>query len=252
MLTVALALALALTFSKDLDDPVKKDIAMQLVSSAENSSLDWKAQYGYIEYNVEGNAQENRGYTGGIIGFTSRTHDMLEMVKYFNKIYPDNTLTPFIPALQNVDGSSSAAGLGSKYVKAWKALGADTHFRRAQDHERDRVYFNPSLALAKGDGLRALGQFAYYDAAVMHGFDGGLTIIRKAALKKAKSPAQGGNEKVYLSAFLDARKAEMLKEQGHQDTTRVDTAQRKFLNRNNFDLDTPLDWRVYGDPYHIG
>jgi len=33
----------------DLTDPHKKDIAMQLVSSAENSSLDWKAQYGYIE-----------------------------------------------------------------------------------------------------------------------------------------------------------------------------------------------------------
>ncbi|MYZ41003.1 hypothetical protein GT002_39335, partial [Streptomyces sp. SID4917] len=31
-----------------LDDPAKKEIAMQLVSSAENSSLDWKAQYGYI------------------------------------------------------------------------------------------------------------------------------------------------------------------------------------------------------------
>ncbi len=29
-----------------LRDPAKKDIAMQLVSSAENSSLDWKAQYG--------------------------------------------------------------------------------------------------------------------------------------------------------------------------------------------------------------
>ncbi|NUP43112.1 MAG: chitosanase, partial [Streptomyces sp.] len=28
-----------------LDDPAKKEIAMKLVSSAENSSLDWKAQY---------------------------------------------------------------------------------------------------------------------------------------------------------------------------------------------------------------
>ncbi|MDB5328192.1 MAG: chitosanase, partial [Phycisphaerales bacterium] len=40
--------------------PVAKDIAMQLVSAAENSSLDWKAQHPYIEYNVEGNAKENR------------------------------------------------------------------------------------------------------------------------------------------------------------------------------------------------
>jgi hypothetical protein len=38
-----------------LGSPAKKELAMQLVSSAENSSLDWKAQYGYIEYNVERN-----------------------------------------------------------------------------------------------------------------------------------------------------------------------------------------------------
>ena len=31
----------------DLTDAHKKDIAMQLVSSAENSSLNWKAQYTY-------------------------------------------------------------------------------------------------------------------------------------------------------------------------------------------------------------
>ena len=44
--------------------------------------------------------------------------------------------------------------------------------RRARDAERDRVYFRPAVKLAKADGLRALGQFAYYDAAVVHGFEG--------------------------------------------------------------------------------
>ncbi|MGO4760609.1 hypothetical protein AB4212_70240, partial [Streptomyces sp. 2MCAF27] len=34
---------------KNLDDPAKKEIAMKLVSSAENSSLDWRAQFKYIE-----------------------------------------------------------------------------------------------------------------------------------------------------------------------------------------------------------
>src|SRR2546423_15651546 len=68
-----------------LHDPAKKDIAMQLVSTAENSSLDWKVQYGYIEYNVEHNEKENRGYTAGIIGFTSRTHDMLELVQHYEQ-----------------------------------------------------------------------------------------------------------------------------------------------------------------------
>ncbi|MEV6940302.1 chitosanase, partial [Streptomyces sp. NPDC051132] len=38
----------------------------------------------------------------------------------------------------------------------------------------------------------------------------------------------------------------------HSDTSRVDTAQRVFLRAGNLDLDTPLDWKVYGDGYHIG
>src|SRR5436305_5114899 len=103
-----------------LRDPAKKEIAMQLVSAAENSSLDWKAQYGYIEYNVEHNAEENRGYTAGIIGFTSRTHDMLELVEYYQKIAPENELAKFLPALKKVDGTPSTEGLGEAFVAAWK------------------------------------------------------------------------------------------------------------------------------------
>src|SRR3954470_1902070 len=98
-----------------LNDPSKKEIAMQLVSSAENSSLDWKAQYAYIEYNVEGNEKENRGYTAGIIGFTSKTHDMLELVEYYEKIAPGNSLTAYLPALRKADGTASKSGLGRKF-----------------------------------------------------------------------------------------------------------------------------------------
>src|SRR2546429_4682479 len=126
-----------------LRSPAKKEITMQLVSAAENSSLDWKAQYGYIEYNVEHNAEENRGYTAGIIGFTSRTHDMLEMVEYYQKIAPENELAKFLPALKKVDGSPSTEGLGEPFVAEWKKAGEDPKFREAQDHERDRVYFDP-------------------------------------------------------------------------------------------------------------
>lgn len=238
----------------NLDDPAKKEIAMQLVSSAENSSLDWKAQYGYIEYNVEGNEAENRGYTGGIIGFTSKTSDMLALVQYYNKIASNNPLTPYISALQKVDRTSSKAGLGDPFVAAWKQAAKDPKFQQAQNDERDRVYFNPAVSQGKADGIGALGQFIYYDALVVHGpgsdslsFGG----IRAAALKKARTPAQGGDQKTYLSAFLDARTAAMQAEEAHSDVTRISTAQRVFLNANNFNLDTPLSWKVYGDSYTI-
>lgn len=233
----------------NLDDPRKKDIAMQIVCSAENSSLNWKAQYKYIE-----DIGDGRGYTAGIIGFCSGTHDMLELVEYYKTQKPNNILAKYLPALRRVDGSDSHAGLDPNYTKDWATAAKDAVFQQAQNRERDRVYFNPSVSQAKKDGLRTLGQFIYYDAIVMHGNGSdrdSFGSIRKNALKKAKPPAQGGNEATYLNAFLDARKVAMKHEAAHADTSRVDTAQRVFLRNGNLDLNTPLSWKVYGDPYRI-
>ncbi|MER5355376.1 chitosanase [Kitasatospora sp. NPDC002551] len=232
-----------------LDDPHKKDIAMQLVSSAENSSLDWKAQYKYIE-----DINDGRGYTAGIIGFCSGTGDMLELVEHYTDLKPGNILAKYLPALRKVNGTDSHSGLGSAFERDWVTAAKDTVFQQAQNEERDRVYFNPSVSRAKSDGLRALGQFIYYDAIVMHGpgtssdsFGG----IRAAAMKKARTPAQGGDEATYLKAFLEARKVVMKQEEAHADTSRVDTEQLVFLNAGNFDLNPPLKWKVYGDSYTI-
>ncbi|MFD0278295.1 chitosanase [Kitasatospora sp. NPDC127111] len=232
-----------------LDDPHKKDIAMQLVSSAENSSLDWKAQYKYIE-----DIKDGRGYTAGIIGFCSGTGDMLDLVEHYTDLKPGNVLAKYLPALRKVNGSDSHAGLGSAFERDWATAAKDAVFQRAQDDERDRVYFNPAVNQAKADGLRALGQFIYYDAIVMHGPGTDSTSfggIRRTAMKKAKTPAQGGDEATYLKAFLDARRAAMKTEEAHSDTSRVDTEQLVFLNARNFDLNPPLKWKVYGDSYSI-
>ena len=222
---------------------------MELVSSAENSSLDWKAQYTYIE-----DIGDGRGYTAGIIGFCSGTGDMLEVVQDYANREPGNVLASYLPALKKVNGTDSHAGLGTAYVAAWHKAASDTVFQAAQNAERDSVYFNPAVNQAKADGLHALGQFAYYDAIVMHGpGDDGTSFggIRKAALKKAKTPAQGGDETTYLNAFLDARVAAMKTEEAHSDTSRVDTEQRVFLKAGNLNLNTPLTWKTYGDSYTI-
>ncbi|MGW7524180.1 chitosanase [Streptomyces sp. NPDC054783] len=233
-----------------LDDPAKKEIAMELVSSAENSSLDWKAQYKYIE-----DIGDGRGYTAGIIGFCSGTGDMLDLVQLYADRKPGNVLAKYLPALRKVNGSDSHSGLDPNYPRDWRKAAQDAVFQQCQNDERDRVYFNPAVAQGKTDGLRALGQFCYYDAIVMHG-DGddptSFRNIRKRALRSAKPPAQGGDETTYLDAFLDARVWAMKQEEAHSDTTRVDTEQRVFLRKGNLDLNTPLDWKVYGDSYHIG
>lgn len=232
-----------------LNDPVKKELAMRLVSSAENSSLDWKAQYAYIE-----DIQDGRGYTAGIIGFCSGTGDMLELVQYYTLQKPSNPLAAYLPALRSVNGTSSHAGLGDSFVAAWRSAAGDPVFQMAQDHMRDTMYFNPAVNQAKADGLGTLGQFIYYDAMVMHGpgesadsFGG----LRAAVMGKAKTPAKGGDQVAYLNAFLDAREALMRTEAAHSDTSRVGTAQRAFLKAGNLNLDLPLAWNVYGDAFSV-
>jgi len=229
-----------------LNDPKRKEIALELVSSAENSTLNWRGEYGYIE-----DIGDGRGYTGGIIGFCSGTSDMLALVVEYTRREPRNRLAMYLPALRTVDGSDSHAGLDPGFVAAWAAAAADPTFQKTQEDERDRVYFAPSVLLAQADGLRALGQFVYYDAAIMHGVSG-LRTIRSQALLVAKTPKQGGDEVRWLNAVLDARVREMRTEQAHQDTSRVDTAQRAFLTSSNLDLNAPLTWQVYGDRYRIG
>lgn len=231
------------------------DTTWRLISSAENSTLDWKAQYGYIEYNVEGVASENRGYTAGIVGFTSRTHDMLLLVRdYVRRAPTNNPLARFLPALQRVDGTSSRAGLGSPFVTAWRQAARDPRFVAAQDAMAEQMYIAPAQRLAQADGLGRLGQFAYIDAMIMHGpGDDRLSFhgIRAAALGRARPPARGGDERRYIGAFLDARVTAMRAEEAHADTSRVDHAQRRFLSEGNLDLHLPLRWSVYGDRYEL-
>ncbi|CDG81764.1 chitosanase [Janthinobacterium agaricidamnosum NBRC 102515 = DSM 9628] len=230
----------------------KKEIAMQLVASAENSSLDWKAQYAYIE-----DISDGRGYTGGIIGFTSGTGDMLELVEAYTKTNSGNVLSTYLPALRKVNGTASHAGLDPNFVAHWKVAAKDPAFQKGQDTLRDNMYFNPSVAQAKQDGLGTLGQFIYYDAIVMHG-PGGDTLsnsfygLRAQALRRALPPSQGGNETAYLNAFLDVRRALMAGESDHAgNVDRIDTQQRLFLKNGNLDLKTPLSWSVNGDSYQI-
>ncbi|MDB5178064.1 MAG: chitosanase [Patescibacteria group bacterium] len=234
---------------------------MELVSSAENSSLDWRGQYAYIE-----DIGDGRGYTGGIIGFTSGTHDMLELVKRYTADCPSNPLAGFIGALESVDGTDSHSGLGPKFIAAWKQAAKDPLFQNAQNDLRDSMYFHPAVTQAKEDGLGPLGQFIYYDAYVNHGPGNdriacdaiptgqklaGLSFpgIRQIAMCRTRTPAQGGDEVKYLNAFLDARKARIQAERPDNKASRVEDMQRVFLNERNLDLHGTLRWSTYGDQY---
>jgi chitosanase len=232
-----------------LADPARKDLAQQLVASAENSTLDWHSAYAYIE-----DIGDGQGYTAGIIGFCTGTHDLLALVEEYTADHPDNRLARYVPALREVDGTDSHEGLDPGFRAAWKAEAARPAFRAAQDAARDDGYFDPAVRSGRRDGLGALGQFVYYDALVYHGpgkgptsFDG----MRARAAAKAAPPSRGGSEKAYLAAFLDVRRSAMTTMHPGTDTSRVDTAQRRFLDEGNLSLSTPLEWKVYGETFRV-
>jgi chitosanase len=229
--------------------PREKEIAMELVSSAENSTLDWRTAFAYIE-----DIGDGRGYTAGLIGFCSGTGDMLQLIRSYVAAEPGNPLARFLPALRRVNGSASHAGLGRPFVAAWKRAARDPAFRRLQLRELDRVYFDPAVRRAKADGLGTLGQFIYYDAIVMHGPGGSADSfggIRRRAIEAAPTPAEGGDEVEYLNTFLDIRRAQMKTEAKHGDTSRIDDEQRRFLREGNLALRPTLVWHTYGDRYEI-
>ncbi|MEG3626166.1 chitosanase [Streptomyces poriticola] len=229
--------------------PEKKELAQRLVASAESSTLDWRSLYGSIEDHGDG-----QGYTAGIIGFCTGTHDLLMLVERYSQAHPGNGLERYLPALRKVDGTDSHAGLDPDFTAAWRAEAERPEFRRAQQEERDRVYFGPSVRLAKLDGLSTLGQFVYYDAMVFHGPDtgaDGFYGLRERALQQARTPAAGGSEREFLEAFLDVRRKAMKAKRPDVDTSRVDTVQRRFLAAGNTGLDTPLVWEMYGETFRV-
>lgn len=229
--------------------PGTKELAQRIVASAEHSTLDWRGSYGLVE-----DIGDGCGYTAGIIGFCTATHDLLGLVEHYTRDHPDNGLARYLPALRAVDGTDSHEGLDPGFPAAWRAEARLPAFRRAQERERDEVYFEPAVRLAKLDGLGTLGQFVYYDAMVFHGpgIDGdGFYVLRERALERARTPARGGDERTYLDAFLDVRRAAMKERHSTLDTSRIDTAQRRWLDAGNLELRTPLSWQVYGESYRV-
>jgi chitosanase len=235
-------------FTSEIDEDTRT-IFFCLVSSAENSSLNYKAQYAYIE-----DISDGRGYTAGIIGFTSATGDLLEVVKLYASLKPlNNPLKKYIPSLEKVNGTPSHRGLGKSFVKAWKKASSDTEMIMAQDSILDTMYYNPAFYYAQIDSLSTLGTFIYYDALVVHGpgddedsFGG----IRKATLSVAHPPSENGDEKQWLESFLKIRTYVMKKEAAHSDLSRIVT-QQKFINEKNYNLSLPLYWDMYGDKFTL-
>ncbi len=234
-----------------LKDEHYRKIAFAIVSSAENSTLNYNDNYAYIE-----DIGDGRGYTAGIIGFTTGTGDLIEVVKKYIALKPENNiLEKYLTALEKVVGTASLEGLGINFKKDWEKACKDNEMIEAQNYIVETMYLNPAIKYAKEDNLSLLGQFIYYDALVMHGSgdkdDGeSFEVILDETRREAFSPSKGGNEKIFLENFFEARKKMMLKEEAHEDLDRIE-AQKKFLNEGKYNLELPLSWTMYGDEFTL-
>lgn len=251
------------TAAVTLATPVKKQIFLEMVNSAEQSALDWTTAYPYCE-----DIGDGRGYTTGIAGFTTdsagaTTDDgpgVLGVVLYYNTVTPANVLAKYTQALQAAanagTGSHTAIDAVGAFCADWKTAAADQTFENAQQHDFDVTAFDPARRLAEADGLGVLGQALYVDDAILNGYGGNPSLVHDVAAAKqaARSPAQGGDELTYLKAFVAAYRASILADPGHASdgsVGRADTMWGPLVTAGNFGLAPPLHWAMYGQGFDI-
>ena len=128
-------------------------------------------------------------------------------------------------------------------VNILRAAGVDPLMQSAQDEVFDENYFTPALNIATQVGAKyALTVLMIYDTCI-HSGPGGVAHIRN--LFAAKSPANGGDEKEWVRAYIAARrnwlathKLQVL----HATVYRMD-ALKAIVDAGNWDLVTPLKVR---------
>jgi chitosanase len=128
-------------------------------------------------------------------------------------------------------------------VNLLKQAGADPVMHAAQDEVFDEQYFTPALNHAASVGaVHPLTVLVIYDTCI-HSGPGGVTMIRNKFA--AKSPANGGDEKEWVKAYINARRAWLLANANPlvQKTVYRMDALMELVNANNWELVLPFKLR---------
>jgi chitosanase len=156
-------------------------------------------------------------------------------------------LQPYVNQLgQNATANmtmSTAPQWAKDLVNLLKEAGKDPKMQAAQDAVFDADYWLPAVNAAKAAGLQtALGHAVMYDTCIHSG--PGRVATHRAAFPQ-KSPANGGDEKEWVKAYVATRKAWLLSNKNPivQKTIYRMEAFEKLMAENNWDLSTPLSIR---------
>jgi chitosanase len=213
------------------------DTILSLVSIAENSSIDWSAQYKYCE-----DIGDRRGFTLNLCGFCTGTHDFLWLVQNLQTFSPNHPLITLLPALKAIDGTPSHKGIENLPNIIQSLQGQDLFdYITATWNAIRYFYWDPAIEYCKKYNLQsALAKYIAYDTILNFGEWTNLENIK------------ADNEKDFLTKFLDLKQKIIENDPSLGDATnnRVDM-QKKLLSDGNMELTLPMTVSCYGDVFNI-
>lgn len=235
---------------------MQQNIIFSLTNIAENSQTNFA-------YNYAENIGDGRGITFGIIGFTSGTYDGTLLIRHIKELDSSNYLVKYLPAFEAIDKlphpdgkTSNTKGL-SNFIKDFKAHGGDSVVKTAQIDKLKELYWNPTIQKVIELGVQyALTVAELYDICVNHGADGdesdkGLKQLVEDTNDKIGSIESGVDEKVWLNALYDVRKAYMESDPTWADALDRIEMHRRILKTGNVNLIAPFNVKCYGDSFTI-
>lgn len=200
--------------------PLQKKKAEMLTSVWESSST-------VLKYEASMNINDGRGYTSGRAGFCTGTGDAVLVVECFDKSFgtgAQNRMHKYAAAMTTLANAFHTTRVSQSSTRTLDAIGnynddwarsanepaTKAAFRACQDAVVSKLYYEPTLALAKKWGLTSpLTLAALYDANINHGEDGIKALIAQAnsdvgntAQETATASLSSADESLWLEKFL--------------------------------------------------
>ncbi|KAK9767549.1 hypothetical protein K7432_002564 [Basidiobolus ranarum] len=217
-------------------------------------------EYGTTTYDYEScvDLNDSRGYTCGLVGFTTGTGDVFTVINRYLQINPNSELKTYYVPLKELADPRECGGPEvdpkklSGFPEAWRRVACtDSKFKRVQEAVTNEMYFEPAMKLAESyKVLSPLGKSIFYDTAVQHGYDKDDGISLRSIIKMVRAePTKAQTELTFLKRFLHFRKRILccrMDDIWPESANRVSDLEF-LLSTGNLKLSTPVVLPSYND-----